>query len=649
MSFKTRVLLNDLKENTTEDFIKKNPCYESLIALSPMVENAISFIDFKQGKRALIIGASYGAYARYLVSQGVSVVCIEEDKDSADVIRYLYPEVELVDNNADIQYEQYDYVIVDRKSELFVSEIINKAKDKIEKLIILSNNIIHDLSMNHRVYYPYPNIDFPYEIYSDRRLPKFGELHIINCPKDSKNISYTMRDDLLEKSVKDGFFDKLIGNYIYVCQCKDDENSIALDDMPNFIKYSCERISGYNTITYLCSDKVIKKAYQPEDNANISRINKIYETLNNLFQTSRIKINKCNMLTDSEIELELVKGNSIESMLDDFLYRKDKNSFENLIKQYVNIVKTVYLDAGVSSDDSESVESDNNNTHFTLVKNLDIDLIFQNIIVDENIWHAIDYEWTFEEPKPLEWLFYRAITYYYYQSRIVKNEYELDELVELVDLNKEQIEEFQKIEDDFQNSLITSSTRVTDCLNDYNYLSREDFHNHLLFTCIDSDGKVLEKLGCISTVIKGNVDISLDVPSGTKQISVNTAITNAIVIFKSVKGFYNGKEVNCKLISKSYDAEDGVKIYQKSPFQFELLFDTTIDEIYMIYNICYSMAFKAEDTVLYKVQTKLMDYNENKKWKVIAEERLDIIENQEKALHKVYNSLIWKIFGRFVK
>jgi hypothetical protein len=50
------------------------------------------------------------------------------------------------------------------------------------------------------------------------------------------------------------------------------------------------------------------------------------------------------------------------------------------------------------------------------------DLIFSNIIVNKCIWTVIDYEWTFDEKVPPEWIIYRAIHYLCAESGDLREE-----------------------------------------------------------------------------------------------------------------------------------------------------------------------------------------------------------------------------------
>ena len=54
-------------------------------------------------------------------------------------------------------------------------------------------------------------------------------------------------------------------------------------------------------------------------------------------------------------------------------------------------------------------------------KNADIDLIFQNILEQDGLWHVIDYEWTFPFPIPIKYILYRAIFFYAHQNEFRKS------------------------------------------------------------------------------------------------------------------------------------------------------------------------------------------------------------------------------------
>ena len=94
-------------------------------------------------------------------------------------------------------------------------------------------------------------------------------------------------------------------------------------------------------------------------------------------------------LDEKTLKFEYVNGVTLEELLDEALFANDRYEFLSLIDEYKDYVN-------YNSEDAVT----------------DYDLIFQNIIVSDETWTVIDYEWTYPEVIPPQEIIKRAFWCY---------------------------------------------------------------------------------------------------------------------------------------------------------------------------------------------------------------------------------------------
>jgi len=129
----------------------------------------------------------------------------------------------------------------------------------------------------------------------------------------------------------------------------------------------------------------------------------------------------------------------------------DKEGFFKWVNQYIEKVEKVYPGEPFKPCDSfkevfGEVELDEN---IRATKELNIDMIFGNIIEENGQWVVIDYEWTFDFLIPIQFLFYR--TAMFYLSYSPKREHFCgEELMRAFGISESEEEQFRKMEQHFQ-------------------------------------------------------------------------------------------------------------------------------------------------------------------------------------------------------
>lgn len=282
-------------------------------------------------------------------------------------------------------------------------------------------------------YYPYPDYKFMTTLYSDDHLPGKGEL--------SDNLRNFDRDRMLlfdEKYAFDGIaeddlFSVFANSYLVV---------IGNDFDIKYAKYSNDRAPEYRIRTEIWQDKeggmtVKKHPLCKEASEHVRGMALAYENLKMRYEGGRLEINQCK-LHDEEDELwcsfEFLEGRPLSELMDECLEKEEQERFHKLFLEYVERI-------GYHADYPVA----------------DFDLIFGNIIVKDDTWTVIDYEWTFGKEVEARELAFRAI-YCYLLEDEKRNKLNLDLILEELNITPEEAEHYREQEREFQ-KFVTGKNR----------------------------------------------------------------------------------------------------------------------------------------------------------------------------------------------
>ncbi|MBD5548968.1 MAG: class I SAM-dependent methyltransferase [Lachnospiraceae bacterium] len=275
---------------------------------------------------------------------------------------------------------------------------------------------------NYSFYYPYPDYKFPTAIYSDKRLPHTGEL--------TDNMRNFDRDRMVlfnEKYVFDGIiddklFDLFSNSYMVI---------IGGNADTCYVKYSNDRAEEYALRTDIVDTpkgRVVRKIPLNEQaKEHIQGMNHSCRLLKERYAGSGLSINDCTLSEDgSYAEFPYEQGITLEELLDRCLDRDDMDGFYRLFERYYELISY--------GEDKEIT---------------DYDLIFANILVDDERWTVIDYEWTVEKRIPSAEVAFRAV-YCYVLEEEKRNKLNLDLIMDKLGISQQKAEEYREKEGRFQ-------------------------------------------------------------------------------------------------------------------------------------------------------------------------------------------------------
>ncbi len=273
-------------------------------------------------------------------------------------------------------------------------------------------------------YYPYPDYKFMTSLYSDARLPGKGELCDNLRNFDNDRMVLFDEKNAFDGLVEEGLFPVFSNSYLAV---------IGRDFPVKYVKYSNDRAPEYAVRTQIMEDGaglcVRKYPLGPEAEAHVREMALAYDSLWEKYAGSGLKINPCQLEEGEDgvcARFAYEEGVPLTERMDALLAKGDLTGFQECFRDFVRKI--------------------GHNAEFPAA---DFDLIFSNILVKDDAWTLIDYEWTFGKAIPPRELAYRAIYYYFYEDEKRKR-IPLDWVLEELQLTETEAEAIWEQEKEFQ-------------------------------------------------------------------------------------------------------------------------------------------------------------------------------------------------------
>ena len=370
-----------------------------------------------------------------------------------------------------------------------------------------------------------------------------------------------------------------------------------------YTKFSNERNPIFKVITEIVSldhgQKMVKKIpYSAKSVDHVKNIHKWSQKLETRFEKVGIKVNKCS-LENNIAYLEYVQGKSLENILDEYMEAYDKDSFFDAVEMYITNIKSAYdLEVFKPSKEFEEVFGKVEFSGTVMaVRELNVDMIFSNVIIKEGVSEIIDYEWTFDFLVPLNYLFYRAIRYYLLNSP-KRQKFFGDSPMEVFGIKRSEITLFEEMEHYFQSNYVFKDFDSTYSLYDkfgkesvvVDYNQKEAWRTACMFQVYYDFGKGfnLEESESfrVSLDSKGIAVLELLVPKNTRNVRIrigNEPCTAKIV--KITSGHESGSNLKYKA-NATYTSLRGEYLFLSSePYIDIKVANKNIDKINLLAEI----------------------------------------------------------------
>lgn len=221
-----------------------------------------------------------------------------------------------------------------------------------------------------------------------------------------------------------------------------------------YVKFSEDRAPEFCIKTKIMSDDDCKIIYKSSIDGTISEHLQLmperHQWLLERYTSDDVVINDVTR-TDKGMRFAFVKGESVQAQLDRYIAQADCIHAKNLIQTYIKKMLNISAYRGDFEPDNDGKKIFGN----VVMKNVDlanvsdIDMIFSNILIDDNKWNVIDYEWTFDFPIPQKFILYRALLYWKNTSNVMEN-HSWDELMSWGEISEKEAKVFDEMETAFQ-------------------------------------------------------------------------------------------------------------------------------------------------------------------------------------------------------
>lgn len=478
-------IVRDLSPVEYQKVIEERGSWPILYHLSALRENIVEWLPIQKNDKVLEVGSGCGAITGALARKAKSVTCVDLSKKRSTINAYKNADCDNVTihvgNFKDIEPDldtDYDYVCLIGVFEYgqgymgskqpyhdFLNILKKHVKQGGRLVIAIENKMglkyfagckedhvceyfagienyasgggVRTFTRNglekimkecgikeYHFYYPYPDYKFPTMIFSDKRLPKTSEL--------SNNFRNYDMDRMLLFDEKNAF-DGIIEDDLFWLYSNSYMVIIGEDVQTEYARFSNDRADEFaikTTVECVDDKKVVKKyPLTKEAYAHILSMKTSYEKMCKKYAGSDLKINTCEIEYEGDMPVavfEYIDGIMLSEMMDACLKQEDAEQFNRLFQEYYK---------KISYNEEEKVA--------------DYDLIFSNILIQDDEWTVIDYEWTFDKVFPAKELAFRALYCYLLESES-RNKCDTDAILSLLNLSEKESEELRGGELKFQ-------------------------------------------------------------------------------------------------------------------------------------------------------------------------------------------------------
>lgn len=272
-------------------------------------------------------------------------------------------------------------------------------------------------------YYPYPDYKFMNTLFSDKRLPKQGELCCNSRNFDRDRIKLFDEKNVFDAIIEDGNFNIYSNSFLVVLG-----EGFDID----YARYSNDRADEYKIVTELVNQNgamlIRKRALCPEGRAHLAAMRESCDLLTKRYEGSELNICRAKLVDEGNaVIFPYIKGRQLSDLMDEKLKKDDLEGFNSLFDRYVELI-------GYGSDS----------------KIADYDLVFSNILVDEeDKWTVIDYEWVEKKAVDVKELAFRAL-YCYILEDDGRNKIDYDALTKKLGITVDEEQGYREHEILFQ-------------------------------------------------------------------------------------------------------------------------------------------------------------------------------------------------------
>lgn len=503
-----------LKGYSEEEIINKNNNWAVFYHLSHLRHNILSWYPFNKDCSLLEVGSGCGALTKLFCEKGLDVVSVELTKMRGTINFERHKNFEnlniFIGNFNKIKFDKkFDYIVLNGVFEYAISytktdnpyvDFLKKIKSLLTPngiiLIAIENriglkyfagaredhlgsffsgingykeddyvrtfskteleNIITNAEfLDYKFYYPHPDYKFPNTIHTDYSIEKieYGNNYL---PLDSDRFSFFNEYELNKTFIKEKIASNFANSFLVELKL----SKSLLKEEPIYVKLNNDRKKEFQIYTKITKEnnKLEVRKYP----SNIKAVNH----LKNMIKAYNINSNN-DLLQYLNLEekenyyfYKYYENKTFENLLIEYLNQGNIKDFEKKIFDFYEIIsKNATNTNDYYTNEFENVFGKSKINEPLLCNNFsNIDLIFENILINDNKYIVIDYEWAFNFKVPISYIIWRAFNIFYDKfHKIISKYYSFNDLLELGKINIINIDCFINWETNFSKEYVSNN------------------------------------------------------------------------------------------------------------------------------------------------------------------------------------------------
>ncbi len=416
-----------------------------------------------------------------------------------------------------------------------------------------------------------------------------------------------------------------------------------------YSKFSNERNESYKIKTDIIIDNGIKYVEKSAKNSkaenHILNMFNNYNKLKNCY-SNEIKLNKC-AFSGKKLRFEFIEGEALSKKIHRLLNDNNVDGAVDEIVRYFKCVANVKpLVKFEKTDDFCKIFGDAELPGEYVscpISNIDID--FDNVIINDDGYNLIDYEWTFDFAVPIKFIEYRVVKNFILNSDSKKDVLAENGIFSILNISENEAAVFDEMESNFQsyvtrNSFVSGKFYNKLDVKNYNAVewafNREIKDAKSIVEIYADKGQGLEKTALPDNFNKfGNESIDIPVEKGTRLLRIDP-VTDVCIISNTVVKAYNDEgEYLPDYITNGYKYSDTEYIFKDEDAQFHISVDENTERVKLDCKIT-SVDASVCDDIIKEIEAERAEKSSLEKY---ANERQSVIEKLNEKIVKYDSEL----------
>lgn len=232
-----------------------------------------------------------------------------------------------------------------------------------------------------------------------------------------------------------------------------------------YSKFSNERARELAIRTDIYQENDIRAVYKrplyEEGKTHVAKLLEWEEKLSKKYENICISFNHGTKEGDA-VFFEYLEGTTLESILDEYFIEGQYDQLIDLLRQYIDKIRKANGEKNfVLTEQFKKVFGQINcSQNLSAADTNNIDMVVGNVIVNQDQWNIIDYEWTFDFPIPTNFIIYRIIFYYINAQK--RKDLEKINLYKIFGISDKEKEMYWNMEQHFQRYIISGIIPIRD-------------------------------------------------------------------------------------------------------------------------------------------------------------------------------------------